>query len=59
MSEGGFAVELEILKGFCGIAQIGEDFLSHLLLNAVTNYQEAGAGESGGNQQHGEEKFGA
>jgi len=38
---------------------LGTDFTSYLLLNAVPHQQKAGASESGGNQQHGEQKLGA
>ncbi len=57
--QGKFTFPLEILEGTDRIAQVGEDFPPDLLLHAVPHQQKAGTGESGGDQQHGEQKLGA
>jgi hypothetical protein len=47
---------LEILKGGDGIPQILNDAFAHVILDAVPNHEQTGRGESGGDQQHGEQK---
>ncbi len=46
----------EILKGGDGIAQVYRDALPDVAANAALHQQQAGGGEAGRNQQHGEQE---
>ena len=59
VGEHGFAFLAEILEGGNRIVQVDRDALADVFANAALHEQQAGAGESRCDEEHGEQEAGA